>query len=469
MLTSPLQKTQGRLLLEVRVKKQKKTEWKLYKGVWMSTAQVLPGVWQRKEGGHVVRARAKEQTTGRLKDIMKVLPEADASTALKWLEDERARVRGGVISLALPRVRFSEFAASLFESKVAIGEIRSAKGREKWKYCLGHFIEGTKSKSGNVVRGFGDYFLAELQSTHVQDWKERIAELVVQREYAPTTINAWLSVLRVIAKAAKRKYQLSHDFTDGVANFSLVEHATYTEEEPNALLPEEVGPFLAEFRESHPEHFAMVYLGLVTGLRPSSLRPLRRRGSEPDVIWDANRILVRRSHTMGVETMRTTKQKRRYSIDLPAEAIDILRWHVATQMKTPGQQDSDLLFPAVNGKFRTPCVLNKPLADVAMELKLGKSFTQRGLRRTFNDLARAAQVNDLITRSISGHLTSEMQHHYSTVNGAEQREALARVIRLVDRRPLALPATTTPRNALPGGEVSGEEPALGGEVPAEKV
>jgi hypothetical protein len=41
----------------------------------------------------------------------------------------------------------------------------------------------------------------------------------------------------------------------------------------------------------------------------------------------------------------------------------------------------------------------------------------RALRRTFNDRARAAQVNDLVTRSISGHLTEKMQTHYSTVNG----------------------------------------------------
>ena len=215
-----------------------------------------------------------------------------------------------------------------------------------------------------------------------------------------------------------------------MTNFDVSEHTTYSEEEPNSLLPEEVGPFMAKFKEEHPEHFAMVYLGLVTGLRPSSLRPLRRRGAEPDVLWEKNRMLVRRSHSLGDAVMRTTKQKRRYAIDLPHEAMDVLRWHVDSQLKTPEQQDSDLLFPAVNGAFRSPSVLNKPLADIAEELKLGKQITQRALRRTFNDLARAAHVNDLVTRSISGHLTETMQHHYSTVNGNEQREALAKVIRL---------------------------------------
>lgn len=60
---------------------------------------------------------------------------------------------------------------------------------------------------------------------------------------------------------------------------------------------------------------------------------------------DACRLFVRRSHSLGDEVMRTMKQKRRYAIDLPPEAMDVLRWHVATQLKTPEQEESDLLFP----------------------------------------------------------------------------------------------------------------------------
>ncbi len=149
--------------------------------------------------------------------------------------------------------------------------------------------------------------------------------------------------------------------------------------------------------------------------------------------------------------MNTTKQRVRYAIDLPPEVVAILRWHVATQLTTPEEEDSDLLFPATTGGFRSPSVLNKPFADVAKHVELGKAFTQRGLRRTFNDLARAARVESIITRSISGHLTERMQHHYSTVNTAEQREGIARVIRLF-------------KKPAPGGEVGGEPQVGGGEV-----
>lgn len=429
-------------------KKKNENEWKLVRGTWLSRQPVLPGVWRRREGGHVVRGRAKEITTGRMKEIWKVLPEADAATALKWVKDEQARLRVGVRSAALPRTRFAEFAASLFEHKVAVGDIRSGSGRSKWADVLEHLISGTTGKSGRHVEGFGEVFVEMITTEHIDQWKEGIGQLIAAGDYAPSTANTWLSVLKVIMKAAKRKFALPTLPTDGIALFDTSEHETYTEDEPNALLPDEVGPFLAKLRELYPEHFAMVYVGMVTGLRPSTLRPLRRRGAEADVRWDEHRLLVRRSHTYQDEVMRTTKQKRRYAIDLPAEAMAVLKWHVDTQLVTPEQQESDLLFPSIIGGFRSPSVLNKPLADVGEELELGKKITQRALRRTFNDLARAANVNDLVTRSISGHLTEKMQHHYSTVNGDEQRAALAKVISLASRR---------------GGEVGGEGTGRGGE------
>ena len=436
--------------------KKKSKEWKLFKSVWISTEPVLPGVWERREGGHVVRARAKDSTTGKLREIFKVMATTDAPTALKWLTDEQARVREGVEAAPKLTLRFNEFAAQLFEQKVKVRDIKSAKGRHKWGGALEHLIKGTKGKkSGLYVRGFGDFYVHKLHISHVESWKAEMAELITAGDYAPTTVNGWLAVLKVVMKAAKRQLSLPFLATDGVKGFDLSEHDTYTEEEPNTLLPEEVPPFLAKCRELYPAHYAMIYLGLVTGLRPSSLRPLRRSGDEPDVDWENGRIRVRRSHSLGEEVMRTTKQKRKYAILLPPEVVEVLRWHVRTQLATPEQKASELLFPSVNGSFRSPSVLNKPLDDVAVELGLNKKITQRALRRTFNDLARAAQVSDLVTRSISGHLTERMQQHYSTVNGGEQREALAKVVRLFDLSP---EPTAAPAPAAQVGSIGGEAP-----------
>ena len=414
--------------------KDNKKQWSFRWKNWLAPTKV-PGVWKRKEGGHFVRSRVVDPTTGQMKELKKVLPEADEATAYKWLSDQRARIQSGVRSAPLQQMRFGDFANSLLERKVNKGDIRSAKGREKWLCVLEHLIGVTEGeKSGLSVTGFGEYFIHKLDVPHVEEWLEGIGALIKARDYSPTTCNGWLSVLRVIMKAAKRELRLPHLATEDVKNFDTSELETYTEEEPNALLPEEVPVFLETMKRLYPQHFAMVYLGLITGLRPSSLRPLRRRGPEADVIWDKNRLLVRRSQTRGEEVMKRTKQKTRYAIDLPVAATELLQWHVDTQLATGEQQDSDLLFPAVHGGFRSPSVLNKPFVDVAEEMELGKRFTQRGLRRTYNDLMRAAGVNSLVIRSISGHLTEQMQHHYSTVSGAEQREGLAKIIELTKVR-----------------------------------
>lgn len=50
------------------------------------------------------------------------------------------------------------------------------------------------------------------------------------------------------------------------------------------------------------------------------------------------------------------------------------------------------------------------------------------MRRTFQDLARAAEVKDIVTRAISGRATETMQHHYSSVGAAEEQTAIAKVI-----------------------------------------
>ena len=100
-------------------------------------------------------------------------------------------------------------------------------------------------------------------------------------DYSPNTANTWLAVLKVILGHAKLDYDLPTNVGQDVRNFDSSEHRTYTREQPNALTAVELRDFLAALFEKYPQHFAMVYVGFATGLRPSSLRPLaapRRRG-----------------------------------------------------------------------------------------------------------------------------------------------------------------------------------------------
>lgn len=414
-----------------------------------------PGIWEREKGGYLVRVRAIDPTCGRAREVRKVLPSATLPEAIAYLDEERERVRAGLVLVTRPQQRFADFAVSLLERKIDKGEIRSAASRDRWKHTLEHLIAGTHATDDTFVAGFGEFFVEQIRPFHVERWKEGMGRLITAGHYAPTTANGWLSILRVVMKAARREFEVPMAATEGVDDFDTSEWVTYPEEEPNSLAPEDVPRFLSVLRDMFPQHYAMAHLGFATGLRPSSMRPLRRAGDTPDMLWDHGRLLVRQSQTHGNEVLKTTKQKTRYAIDLPSDVVEVLRWHVETQLVTPEQQESELLFPSVVGGFRAPTVLNKPFAIASEEIQLGYAFTQRGMRRTFNDLCRAARVEDIVTRSISGHLTERMQHHYSTVRGDEQRAGIAKVIDLMTARQIRslgengapTGTLTTPENA----------------------
>src|SRR6185369_14453497 len=205
----------------------------------------FPNVYETPSGGHYVRARVTDPSTDKIVQIKKTLDTKDPLEALQWLKAETDRVKSGVASPTPAKTRFSEFAAQLFENKITIGDIKSAAGRTRWKTTLPHLIAGTEGeKSGKFVTGFGDVYIDKLRPTHIEEWKLGIAALIKAGDYAPTTANGWLSILRVICKAAKRKFSLPQLATEDIDDFDTSDHITYTEEEPNALHPDQVPLFL---------------------------------------------------------------------------------------------------------------------------------------------------------------------------------------------------------------------------------
>ncbi len=428
--------------------KATRIEWKLVRGTWISPRPVLPGVWRRKEGGHVVRGRAMDSRTGRLKEVTKVLPNATAKEAFDLLHEELERIRSSAAAAPSASVPFATYAVSLMERKIAARDIKSLAGRRKWGTVLQHLIADE----------IGEMLIDRVRPRDVQAWRDRVARKIAAGDYAPTTANTWMAVLKTIFAQATIDLELPRDPSIGLRTFDTSTHHTYTDEEPNALTAEEVRDFLACMRENYPHHFAMTYLGFATGLRPSSLRPLRRKGATPDVLWKEHVLLVRQSQTDGDEVMPCTKTGTTQRLTVPKELIDVLKWHVDTQLRPGPQQESDLLFPSETGGFRSRSVLDKPFRDVARAIGLKKTITPRAMRRSFQDLARTASVADVVTRSISGHATETMQRHYSTVSGREQREGLGRVLGLIDRN------HALTRVAPSSGEVGGEDPGSVGRI-----
>ena len=263
-------------------------------------------------------------------------------------------------------------------------------------------------------------------------------------------MNNWLRLFRGIMNEAVDELGLDKNPAMKVTGLDASTRATYTEEEPNALAPEEVQPFLLAMRDRHPQHLAMVALGFATGWRPSMMRPLRRKGGSADVLWDKNVVLARRSQTRGDEVREATKNSTRFRVTLPSEVMTVLRWH-ADHLSAGRMRESDLLFPSETGGFRSPTVLDKPFKDICQHLRLEKKVTPKAMRRTFQDLARRAAVDGLIQRSICGHLTEEMTERYSSVAQVEVEAAVGKVISLAGYRDLL--------SEKPGGCEMGVKPS----------
>lgn len=397
---------------------------------WIWDKPKRPGVWRRRDGGYHVRGRVRDPRTGMLREINYQLPDSDLDGAVAFLADQKSAIRSANQPTQRSKTRFASFAAQLLQRKVEAREILSAKGREKWADILEH----------HLIPEFGAMFMDEIRRSDIEAWRNRLAARIGRSrgKISPHTANGWIAVLRVIFKAATVELELDRNPVGGDASqggvkpFDTATWPTYTDESPNSLRPEDVSRFLEEVFRSWPQHYAMIALGFATGLRPSSLRPLRRKGSTPDVLWDAGVLLVRRSHTRGEEIMETTKTKVHQRIALPDDLMEVLRWHAEAQLVTEAEKAGELLFPTSEGGLRSPSCLDKPFKAVGKALRLGYPVTPRSMRRTFQDLARAAEIRDVVTRSVSGHATEAMQRHYSTVNPDEQRHALAKVAKIVN-------------------------------------
>jgi hypothetical protein len=306
-----------------------------------------PGIWKLKDGGYFVRVRVTDPRTGRRVQCARALRGLtvtiwDAIRIRDQLRQEgRDRVEGRIQSLPL----WSEYAASLFEAKVAEGKIKSAKNRERWGTVLKHLIPV-----------FGRLRVDELRTADIVVWRDQVARWMRDGKpsarkrdegkgklvkLSPVTANGWLSILKVVCTAMTKHYELARDPAKPVEYFPTTR--TYTREQPNALKGEQMPLFLATMKARHPEHYAMTFLGFVIGARPSTLRPLRRSGPETDVLWDERIVLLRRSNSAGNEIMDETKTGLDQDIPLPPAAMRVLREHVAALPPGP-MRDSIFLF-----------------------------------------------------------------------------------------------------------------------------
>jgi integrase len=181
-------------------------------------------------------------------------------------------------------------------------------------------------------------------------------------------------------------------------------------------------------RTKYPSTYPLAATLAFTGLRFCHASALKWE----DIDEEKGVIRIVRKNVHGRIGPVSKKKRAPKEIPLLKDLADILMEHrkrmVQKQVKGV---EKGWVFPVGEGKLREPGSLRKAWLGSLKAAKIEKHFTVHGLRRTFNDLARRAGVDAIVTRSITGHVTEQMREHYSTVGLDEKQAAVANVLRLV--------------------------------------
>lgn len=393
-----------------------------------------PGVYRVDNTTYFIRAKGTDPRTGKTKEVAKLLEGVSAQEAAQTRSELVEVLKNPVEQTK--KVRVTDFARSWIESKALRLDATT-------------ITTYVSALDGHILPALGDYYYDAITSQDVQKWIDRAVmrgwstekrhsrgkaskkeSKKVRRAYSRSSIAVWFRVFRTMTRDAMVTLGLPRDPTLRV---SLPE-AVIEDEEANALTPDQLAKFLDAFRDDHPAHFPIVVLLAYTGLRFCHASALRWED------WDEESgvIRVQRKQVRGEIGPVSRKKRAPKTYPVGCELAEVLtkhrKWMMAKQV--PGFE-SGYMFPSSAGTLRSPSSLDKAWDACLAKAEIEKRFTVHGLRYTFTDLVRLANVDAVVRRALTGHVTEEMQRHYSTVGMDEKRAAVAGVLRLVPLDPAA--------------------------------
>jgi integrase len=403
------------------------------------TSTRYPGVYRVDENTYWIRAKATDLRTGKKKEVEKLLEGVNLQQAAQMRAELFEAAKNPAPSAKRTRVR--EYAKDWLASKKLRIDASTAKTYEA-------------ALEKRILPSLGDYYYDALTSMDVQKWIDDMTRRgwwseekgsknektkKVRRTYTRKAIEVWFRVFRTMTRDAMVALDLPRDPTLRV---SLPESAL-DQREPNALSPDQLAAFLAAMKEDFASQYALVALLAFTGLRFCHASALRWDD------WDqkAGVIRVVRKNFRGNVGPVSRKKQAPKEYPVEPELRDILLEHRAALVKKQNEKlekagvavlplhetelENPLMFPSRTGTLRTANTLDAAFAKCKEKAGITKRFTVHGLRYTFTDLVRRANVDAVVRRALTGHVTEEMQRHYSTVGLDEKRAAIAGVIRLV--------------------------------------
>lgn len=144
-----------------------------------------------------------------------------------------------------------------------------------------------------------------------------------------------------------------------------------------------------------------------------------------DIDLGAGRLKIQRATWR--RQVRSTKTDSPREIPLPALVVEALSEHRKEQLKEqpPGFREG-IVFPSTTGGRRYSSSLCKPLGILSEHLGFDLKVSPQVLRRTFNTLMLASQVDRIVLRSIMGHSSEAMTQRYAGIGMEIKHAALAR-------------------------------------------
>ena len=283
-----------------------------------------------------------------------------------------------------------------------------------------------------------------------------IRAMLAKDKGAPNSQKNRVRLLSAIAKDALADGLIERDFCLRV---SVRVPSVYSEEQPNSLSPVQLARLLAHFDE---EWIDAANLMAFTGMRWCEIAGLQWA----DIDLQTGVLRIRRANVKGHLGEPKTETSRR-TLALPWEVVYRLRDRHRTmaKVKHPGLA-GDWVFPKEDGGLHRGYPLMKPLQRACKAAGIGIRFTQHGLRRTWNDLARR-HVDGAVVRAIMGHSEKggdAMTDHYSSIRLAEKRAGLETVIKVVQAA--REDALGDPARGQPGAEVGNIEGKIAPEAEA---
>ena len=376
------------------------------------------GIKKDGPGRFLVRVTFRDPKTGKPRSRERVARTLEEAVRLK----EQLR-RNALEERSPSRRRFGDYAVQWLEERA--NELAEST-KERYANALAH-----------LTVEFGDYWIDALAPADIRGFQSRSL-----KNYAPSTINGWIHVLRHLLTMAEQ---------DGLVRWNAARWVRVLRvgrtqgRRGKALGPEQFLRFFSTLRRlvengrvSEDVERMLIVAGW-SGMRLGELLALRFGDAEQGSLH------IRRSVWKRVVKATKTDDPRVLAFSGPlASAVDEQRVALVRQQH-PGLR-SGLVFPADPERavaaakrrgvdeiswFRSGRSMNQAIRAVVEEAGL-PPITLHSFRRTYENLLRQAGVDDLVRRSLAGWRSSATQTIYAGVDESERAAAVVAMESLLD-------------------------------------